>query len=663
VNRWRFAVCGLVLVLCRALPAEAQIQGNGEIVPGKHRGPVTAMVHRGDVVLSAGEDGFLEIWNVQNAAAAGRFQLTSYRIIAMAARPGKEEICLVESDGLGLYRISAWNYREQSNIFTLRFRDPIGFIGYSMGGNFIIAARTGRTGLVFIGAASGDVLKSPDSLTGTVQYAATGRSERNMAVYLASGTLSYWDLESGNETNRFDVPYNLHSPILFGNNRYLAGVNADGLAVIDAASGNQIAENSAIPPDSLLCAAGDDFFCLAQTEESAEIRRFTVDRNGRLSGKGYFLVQSTAGGRAGKISTIAASADGAVVLGTADGAALLLVQDGQVRPMAAKDQTGIVETAVSGQTIAFLAENNSMGFVPLDYNLFTAGETIRIERLESYSRVSAIGNGAAGPQRFLFWQDKNTAALPVIRSPDSTIPPLALNGISFRFPIRSVSTTENGILFLDSAGNLSALAPFDAGKSRPFTFFSIGILDAAFIDRDNVIIGRSAVSGNSPFLIINIATGETVPLPHPSQAGVMVYRGTSGGIYTAVVDQDETGPKTSILQFNTANPGASVRLIEFQGEDTQFSIAESQGHLAATIGGEGAAIYSAGETRRFERTPGLPLRLIDGGRFFISLDTDGNICWHDNRTGKLLAMFRLYRYEWVLQTGAEIISGYVAGAY
>jgi hypothetical protein len=38
-------------------------------IPGPHRGPVSVLVHSGDGILSGGEDGFLEIWDVQNAAA------------------------------------------------------------------------------------------------------------------------------------------------------------------------------------------------------------------------------------------------------------------------------------------------------------------------------------------------------------------------------------------------------------------------------------------------------------------------------------------------------------------------------------------------------------------------------------------------------------------
>ena len=242
----------IIFFFCGLSPVYANEWALAGSTPGRHRGPVTAIVSSGNTIISAGEDGFLEFWNISGGIATERFQVSPYSITAMAMKPGFDELCIVESDGLGLYRVSAWDYRTRRNIFTLRFRDTISYITYSSGGNFIIAARTGRTGLVFIDSVSGDILQSPQLLTGTIGLAVTGRSERNMVVYLASGAISYWDLDTGSETNRFNVPPNLYSPVLFGNSRYLAGVNAQGLAVINAVSGEVLARETNVPDGSIL---------------------------------------------------------------------------------------------------------------------------------------------------------------------------------------------------------------------------------------------------------------------------------------------------------------------------------------------------------------------------------------------------------------------------
>jgi WD40 repeat protein len=683
------ALCSAVIMGIAALAGIPSLYGSDwaftGIMPGGHRGPVNALIHKGDFLISAGDDGFLEIWNARdnvNLRAGGhaleRFQISQHHITAMAGRPEKDEVCLVENDGMGSCRVSAWNYKERRNIFSLQFRDPIGYIFYSMGGSFVIAAGTGRTGLVFINADTGAVLQSPSSLIGTVSLAVTGKSERNMLVYSPSGSLSYWDIESGNETHHFDAPPNLNSPVLFSNNRYLAGVNAEGLAVIHAVTGDLLARDSSVSGASLLCPSGDELICLTQKEKAApQLYRYTIDRNGRLSMLAHVSLENnrftaiTAGMTTGR-----ADNTGNIVLGTSAGSLVFAGMNGQARALAVKAQTGVTEAAVSGVSIAFLAENGTMGFIPLDYNRFPAGKVLSVEQnKEAYNRISsfAAGENDSGGQ-FIFWHDGNTRTQPLIRAGGSNGKKMTLNDITFRSPVRSVVSFGGKILFLDSTGNLSVVSPSDTGKSRPFTFFSVGLMDAAFIDHNRIIIGRSAVSGNTPFLTINVNTGETVPLPYPSQAGVTMYRGASGAIYAVAVSPQsgdmsrensfsaaETRVKTSILYLDPANITASISLVDYQGEDTQFSLAESPGgtagSLAATIGGGGAAIYSGGSVQPLERTSGLPLKLFDGGNYLVSLDGDGNICWYESRSGKLLAIFRLHPDGWTLQTEQRIISG------
>jgi hypothetical protein len=90
--------------------------------------------------------------------------------------------------------------------------------------------------------------------------------------------------------------------------------------------------------------------------------------------------------------------------------------------------------------------------------------------------------------------------------------------------------------------------------------------------------------------------------------------------------------------------------VEYQGEDVRFSMAEADGFIASNLGEGGAAIYSSWGMIDLERGPGLPEQLIDGDLYFIVIDAEGCISWHDPRTGEILALFRLYENEWILGT-------------
>jgi WD40 repeat protein len=676
-----FKLCLFVLILATPLYGADWMF---PAAPCGHRGSVSALFQKGDIIVSAGEDGFLGIWNIHNAEAVDRFQVTQRRIIAMAGRPGKDEACVVESDGLGLYQVSVWNYRERRKIFSLQFRDAIGYISYSAGGNFIIAARTGRTALVMIDANSGSLLQSPESLTGTSDIAVTGGSERNMMVYLTSGEISYWDVRTGNRTNAFSAPPNMRSTALFSNNRYLAGINAQGLAVVNATSGMELGRDPSIPNGSLLCADGDDFICLVQKNNTAaELYRFTVDNNGRLIMRRNSSI--TVSGAGNRLTAIGAGTGNTALFGTSSGSLVTAASDGQARFFSAKEQTLITDAAVSGSTVAFISENGYSGFIPLNHQQLPDGSSIHTEKNDTaYNRVTAFntepeqnngnGNGNAGgtngADQFIFWNDRNARIQPAIRSSEQGSQFQVLGGLNARSPIHSAASFYGKALFLDAAGNLSVVAPA-ANKNPILTFFSVGLMGAAFIDGGRIILGRSAVSGNTPFMTINLNTGETVPLPHSSQAAAALYRGGSGNIYAVTVSSQpaegiqQTGEtttiRTQVILLNTANISASKKLIDFPGEDTQFSFVEAPGgnagSIAAAIGGEGAAIYSSSGIQKLDRTCGLPYRLLEGGSSLVSLDQDGNICWYDSRTGKLAAVFSLTPSGWTLRTERRTISG------
>ena len=659
----------LTVVCLLSLAGTAPVQGQDWVFTGavpKHRGTVNAVVHKGDTILSAGEDGYLEIWNPRSAAAVQRFQVSPYSIAAMAGRPNREEVCIVESDGQGQYRISAWNYKEHRKIFSQGFGDSVNHISYSAGGTFIIAARTGRTGLTLIDSASGNSLRTPSSLLGIVSLAVTGRSERNMAVYHSSGILSYWDLETGRETSRLETPANFASSVLFSNSRFFAGVNAQGLAVIHATTGEILGRDSAVPADSLLCAADDTLICLVRKPDSpAELYRYSIDRNGRLASGGKANIAAAGMSRDDRFTAFDAfgSGFGSIVLGTASGSVIIAGTDGRAQILASGEQTPVIDAAVSGETLAFLAGNGTIGFIPLNYSQLPAGRLIRMERnSEGSNRITAFAgeNGETG--RFIFWQNKNNQVQPVIRSQSAGSPKTELSVTMLKSPISSAASFAGKILFMDATGNLTVIVPFGENKGSLFNYFSVGLMDAGFIDGERLIIGRSAVSGNTPFMIINISTGETVPLPHPSQAVITIHRGLTNSLYAAIIlaqssANEPEGIRTAVLRLNLTNIANSAKLIDFQGEDTQFSLVETPSGVAATIGGEGASIYTSGGTQKLDASSGIPVKLINGDQFLISLDSDGNLAWHDSRSGKLLAVFRLQPDRWTLQTERGIING------
>jgi hypothetical protein len=131
---------------------------------------------------------------------------------------------------------------------------------------------------------------------------------------------------------------------------------------------------------------------------------------------------------------------------------------------------------------------------------------------------------------------------------------------------------------------------------------------------------------------------------------MQVYRGASGSVYGATVESRSGALQTSIIRIDIRDPDKTGPLVEYQGEDDRFSIAEADGFIASNLGGDGAAIYSPRGMIDLDRSPGLPLRIADGDFYFIVLDAEGCISWHDPRTGEILALLRIFENEWILNT-------------
>jgi WD40 repeat protein len=91
-----------------------------------HAGMVTSLaVSEDGYIISVGEDGYINLWNIETSAAETHFQLSPFPIVSLAKRPNSPHIAMIESDGMGLFRISAWDYLQNKKLFTLRFKDQL----------------------------------------------------------------------------------------------------------------------------------------------------------------------------------------------------------------------------------------------------------------------------------------------------------------------------------------------------------------------------------------------------------------------------------------------------------------------------------------------------------------------------------------------------------
>lgn len=624
----------------------------GEPYASGHRGEVGALAvdQNGGDVYSAGRDGYVVRWNPETRGAAERYQIGQYPLTSIALRPGTKELAVVENDGLGLYRVSAWDFAEKKRLFTLRFRDAVAFAVYSERGSYLIVARNAFDGLVVLDARTGEKISQMHESSGLSAFAATGRSERTMLSYSRSGELSYWSIADGTRAQRIRVGANLDSVALFGGGRYFAGIAGSRLFVYDAFDGAELARRELRGTVRLLQGLTDSSLRYACADaESAALGEFSVGQDRRVA----FLDEKPL------------HIDGAIGLG----------------PSAARD--GALYVAVPGGIAAADLRDAAPALRPLEHRVFgrisdaAAAEEGFIDLLvdSSLIRIPAAPDSFAGDSlpRFLGrYEADRISAVPGIGS--ILWSPAAANPPRFRFSDGSSEIIEhargapllsagggNGTAFmLDAAGTLSVYDPIL--RRVVYSSASIGLIDAALVDDRRLVVAKSsAVPPFSPLVAVNYRTGETVPLPVPGKAAVRVYRGPSGMVYAIVADSDSDGAITRLVRLDPDRPTSATALLEYRAEDVQAAIAESGSSVGTTLGGDGASVFGPTGFARLERSASLPKKLIAANGYFAFVGEDGSLGWNDATSGKLIGILRFSADGWMLDGDGKQVAGKIAG--
>jgi hypothetical protein len=611
----------------------------------RHRGAVNAIVNGRGTILSAGEDGFLQKWNVSTGVAEDRFQISALPLKAMVARPGRTEVAVIESDGKQ-HHASVWDFSGKSKLFSVSLQREPNFIGYSDAGAFLFIAQSDNTGLLCLDSSSGEVVQSI-GVSGAVNLAATGKSERNAILYQNSGVISYWNMLDGAKIQERKTISNLLHPILAGNNRFLCGIGVDsgnrGLFIIDAVSGGVLDYNSTLTQGRLyqLDSGSSEFICImpqteepleAKTERFLQIYYFSIDAKGKLT----LNKQSRFEGQA----LCALVTKDALLFGTEDGN--LWAGAREFVKLETKEHHRISSAAVSGDGVLLISAQETLGRLPVNFH----GVTDIFFTDAPYTNIAATEKG------FVLWREDDGSIPPIFTSAESGSPDVELERPDARIPLRSVSTLGDKALLLDTIGNISIVSLTTGRKT--FLFSSMGAMDAVFLDEKNILIGRGDSSGATPFLKVDVQTGETVSIPFPANVGVKVYKGKSGGLFGAAITKDENGTKTVIVKLDLSNSKASSVIAEYPGEHIEASFVEVDGFVTAAIGESVVVRFAVSFDDdvpffgTLEQGSGFPVYFIEANDFLLSIDGEGLLSWRDPKTGNLLAQLYLFDESWII---------------
>ena len=181
-------------------------------------------------VFSAGDDGFIIKWNESDLGE--HYQVSDLPVKMIAQNPKGNEVAVYETDGISFNRVSVWDWKNQRRKFFMNFEESVTSLSYSAKGTYVICGTV--NGVYFIDEEGKATTNNINDNIGTFSFTMTSNSENNFVSYSPIGTLTYYDLKTGEKKYRFDVEPNLSDVRMFNKSIFLAGTKDGKIHIMHA---------------------------------------------------------------------------------------------------------------------------------------------------------------------------------------------------------------------------------------------------------------------------------------------------------------------------------------------------------------------------------------------------------------------------------------------
>lgn len=586
----------------------------------KHQGAVTSFDYNPvkNSFFSAGSDGF--IYEFLNNDSFSFWQVSDIQIKNIAVHPNGSLIAVYETDGYTIHRISVWNWDLKQKLYAKRFKDSIVSLSWSAKGSLLFIGNTSLEGLTVLEAMSGNVRPLFSSSQGIISIASTGESESTVITYGPSGKILYSDIQNGKEKASFFSISDVQNSLLYANNSKIAGIKENSIIVIDAINGKKINDFFGLKPIILSTNYDPQLAWIVDSEG------YTYQNDQELSitipvPLDTQITQAIQGGNF-------------VYFGTSVGDIYKFE-----KPMTSESSLQVQKiTTDSIHAIDSVASDNSRLFILSKNNLFlSAGPG----KAPVYCFNDIKGNKVdLFENNLFFWS--NIELNPIILSSFD-----GENKKEICYPkeiVKSLSFFENKIIYTDRANTVHVVSIAD-GKEI-YTYTGTGIQEAVMLNNQYLCISRSSTSKSpNPLLLINIGTGETVPIPISGDLCYGLQQAHDNLLMlTTYLVKTEKNSQTDLLRF-TINPTnlstiQTTTLSSFQDEDLGASINFTNSNtIFSTLGKNNFyEIDLKGKQQiKFDRTLSLPSKIKDLDQFIVSLNYDGSLSWFDKKSKKYLS--------------------------
>lgn len=645
----------LVVIFCSACvsvpgifaaPPEVTIAVNSG-----HIGVVHTLANQtaGRFLFSGGADGTVRIWDTEDRKIVDTVHVTPFEIRRIAVNPVRPQFAVLETDGTAVFRVSAWDWEQKKQLFVFELDEFPLYLGYSPKGSFFVYSETDWNSLTFLESTSGRRLQYLRQGFGIVSFLTISDSESTIITYNPVGTITYWDLKSGEQRYQFKTLPNLRAMSVNSTKRYMAATDGRRLVYVDLTRDNRYA-------------AADlaNISLTAVHPDTGQILCYSTDP---VSGEPMISLWDYTGGILIRQPLNVTAPTGIVKDFVFVGSAIYTAaQNGSIWKIYPATGWGLEFPSDRLREITGLAFNGSMMYLStaerilsFDSDFFNGSVTRRTPMAEYFT--SSVMPNPLGRATAIEIASEDSALLWTVDDQPGSVVSFMLSAGElgqeavgrFTYPIATLVIDRDRILVLEKNGRCRIL---DASSlTTLFEYSSLAVQSIASVSDRSLLLGRSSVGQiGAPLLHIDTVTGETVPV---YDSNLMVFRLAADIEHERVFSlglENRGGTQYTVLKVHRGTAfERSTTILSYRGEDLSSSMVydSGTGALYTTLGMDGVRKWNGSSLTMFEKTNHIPRRLFLGGGFLFAINRDKTVSMWDTRNGRHVLDFYLFEdYHW-----------------
>lgn len=594
-----------------------------------------------NTVFSVGKDGFIIKWTEDGLGE--HYQVSDVAIKMIARSPNKSDVAIYETDGASFNMVSIWNFNTLSRKCAFTFSSPVTSLAYSAKGNFLLCGTASDKGTYFLNTSNNTITsKKLKESTGAVNFVLTSESENTLVAYSPTGSLSYYNLKTGNKKAKFYTESYLSQPVLFNNNVFLAGYKDGNIYVIQATTGKTIAKQKVTGKEPVIFSSNKSENLYYIVNENRQFKLYMIQNDRNKNVIAPQLIRTFTGIKPGEELVSAVRNGETVFAGTNLGNiykfdSAVAERVDVLQSMSDKMYDHIYDVASYGDSFYFLTPNaiflssydngivDKKGINPNHTNILPYGENVILWTKDSKKAVQLL--------------NFSTGSLSDIFTPESNIKSLKIYG--------------QNLLSIEGSSSVNRYSISSLEKEN--LYIGTGIQDAVLYSETDLYIAKtSATTPQVPLLYVNTRTKETVPLNVKGNVAYsLVFNqnsqsGENSDIYGILIGTNtQNKTVTSLFSYNPSNKNFRTLLNE-NSEDANAICYLSTPVLYTNMGKSRIRSYNLLARRNFEykRSASLPLKIAKNATRLVILNRDGSISWYNPDMNNVLA-------DWYLTTDGQ----------